>query len=165
MRSAWHLLLRYSLWAAASVLLSLLLLLVFFKPFRISGRSMEPTLRDRDLVLVDRWAFRLQGADRGDLVILKDPARNGFLVKRVTGLPGDRTPAYPAPSQAVPEGFLFCLGDNAAESLDSRQFGPVPSDRVYGRVLLRVPDFDPLRLARGGTAQAGGPPHARKGPP
>jgi len=165
MRSAWKLLPRYLLWAAVSVLVSLVLLLVFFRPFRVSGRSMAPALADRDLLLVDRWAFRLIGPRRGDLVILRDPSGNGFLVKRVAGLPGDRPDAATASPVEVPEGFLYCLGDNAAESLDSRHLGPFPMDRVYGRVLLRVQERRAVGLAPGGLAQAGGPAAPWKEPP
>ena len=42
----------------------------------------------------------------------------------------------------VGEGEIFLLGDNRYNSLDSRFFGPVDADTVYGRVLLRVAPFD-----------------------
>ncbi|MEW5763434.1 MAG: signal peptidase I [Acidobacteriota bacterium] len=165
MKSAWNLLWRYTLGAAVSVLLSLLLLLGFFRPFRVSGQSMAPTLGDRDLILVDRWAFRLGGPQRGDLVILTDPSGSGFLVKRVAGLPGDHPEALPASAGGVPDGFLYCVGDNAAESLDSRHLGPFPMDRVYGRVLVRIPERHAARVTTGGLAQAIGPAAPRKEPP
>lgn len=36
----------------------------------------------------------------------------------------------------VPEGYLYVLGDNRAESADSRWFGFLPSDAVHGRVVV-----------------------------
>ena len=39
------------------------------------------------------------------------------------------------PAATVPAGFLILLGDNTAESIDSRTIGPVPTDRVLGVAL------------------------------
>jgi hypothetical protein len=63
------------------------------------------------------------------------------MIKRVAALPGDPLPPTVAaplcaePAATVPAGFLILLGDNAAESIDSRTMGLVPTDRVLGVLL------------------------------
>ena len=38
----------------------------------------------------------------------------------------------------VPEGCVFVMGDNRAESADSRVFGAVPMDKIEGNVICRI---------------------------
>ena len=96
--------------------------------------------------------FRNDGPDR---------APRQDLIKRVVGVPGDeisvrggrlfvngepqREPyvnkKYPdrsfyAPT-TVPEGHVFAMGDNRANSQDSRIFGPVPKENIEGEAFLR----------------------------
>ena len=63
---------------------------------RIRGRSMLPTLHDRDLALVWRLPYLLRRPRRGEVVICHYPGRKmkhlpfpQAFVKRVIGLPGD----------------------------------------------------------------------------
>lgn len=97
----------------------------------VTGPSMVPTLRPRDVVLV-RWG----AAGRpGDLVVLRHPHDSGQrIVKRAVRRQGDG---------------WWVLGDNPAASEDSRAFGAVPDHLVEGRVVLGV---RPLRWRPGHTA-------------
>ncbi|MFI5495919.1 S26 family signal peptidase [Actinoplanes sp. NPDC051859] len=126
----------------------------------VTGRSMEPTLFAGDRVLIRRRSSaRLR---RGALIVLELPDDDGrwdrpplgaaalddryYLVKRVVARGGDRTPpdSVPASSErVVPPGTLVVAGDNRRRSLDSRQFGFVPANRVLGVVLVHLP---PRRL-------------------
>jgi len=62
------------------------------QPFRVDGQSMEPTLENREYILVDKLSFRLRQPKRDDVVIFNpDKSRPELAyVKRVIGLPGDR---------------------------------------------------------------------------
>jgi len=44
----------------------------------------------------------------------------------------------------VPAGFIFLVGDNRAQSCDSRVFGPIPSRDVAGKIFFRY--WPPSRI-------------------
>ncbi|KAI0564524.1 S26 family signal peptidase [Gracilaria domingensis] len=91
------------------------------------------------------------------------PHRNDLFVKRVVAVPGDvievrvtgvfvngrrvddNVPNSPlvAP-RIIPDGFIFVVGDNPSQSLDSRYWGLLPIDCVVGRPVARI--FPPQRL-------------------
>jgi signal peptidase I len=118
--------------------------------------SMEPALRARDWILVDTWAYRHRLPERGDILTFFLPeapaapmakrcaAREGDLVEIRGGrflLNGSDREAAPGPDVGpllVPEGCVYCLGDNRAVSYDSRTWGPLPASAITGRVLFRI---------------------------
>lgn len=100
---------------------------------------------------------------RGQVVVFNPLDGQGDpLIKRVIGLPGETIEmrdgtvlidgaaldepyanglqtmcsAYCGPLKLAPDSY-FVMGDNRANSLDSRAFGPVPAERFIGRVVLR----------------------------
>ncbi len=86
---------RLAVWI---LLLPFAVALAHLDVIRVSGRSMEETLRDGDRVLVLRMG-RIPGLPfvsrdtvrRGDVVAFRDPVVGGrVLVKRIVGVPGDR---------------------------------------------------------------------------
>src|SRR6202163_1558793 len=56
---------------------------------RVVGVSMEPTLQDTQHYLLNRWIYSVRSPHRADIVVLRDPADNGFSVKRVVAVAGD----------------------------------------------------------------------------
>jgi signal peptidase I len=127
----------------------------------VAGRSMEPTLSDGDRLLAVRTPRPLR---LGDVVVLEAPydsdvtvpwhrppagpgeTNRRWIVKRVAALPGDAVPAAAAgqvpEGETVRAGRLLVIGDNPAESYDSRQIGYVPAERIFGLVVR------PLRPGR-----------------
>jgi len=133
-----------------------------FQVARVEGRSMEPTLHDRDRLVVNKLAYQLRDPEVGEVVMLLRPDNpSQTLVKRIVAAPGD-TVAFRAgvvvrngmvsnetfvPTDlrsfedrspiVIPEGFYFVLGDHRNNSSDSRVFGPVPKKYILGRIQIR----------------------------
>jgi signal peptidase I len=135
---------------------------VLAEPFRIASGSMLPTLRAGDQVLVDKRAYRGALPRRGDLVVFHAPRSGDVTLKRTVGLPGDtvaiedgvlvvngrrQTEPYADPDAIdsvyfgpvrVRAGSVFVMGDNRADSIDSRDYGAVPRSDLMGRVAVRL---------------------------
>lgn len=125
-------------------------------PVRVAGSSMEPTLRDGELVFVTKFDYLRSAPARGDVTLCSLPGRAGEYVKRVIGLPGetvrivsgqvyiDGTPLeepYAAPAEedfarTLGEGEYLVMGDNRPASYDSREedIGSLASGDFRGRV-------------------------------
>jgi mitochondrial inner membrane protease subunit 1 len=110
---------------------------------------MLPTMASQGEVCVEFCLLHrlgLRKPERGDLVTLSsplDPRR--VICKRVLGLEGDVVCVDPtgqkAPSHqhvVVPRGHMWIVGDNAAVSRDSRDYGPVSLGLVRGTLIGRV---------------------------
>lgn len=157
---------RSAVWAVlAEILQTVLIAVLLFLAvnlvtarIRVEGSSMEPSLHDGEMVVVNRLAYRWSEPSRGDIVVFYfplDPSRR--FIKRIIGLPGDRVeardglvyvngvaldepyladpPRYSGAWQ-VDSNTLFVLGDNRNNSDDSQNWGPLPLDKVIGKAVL-----------------------------
>ena len=141
--------------------LSLLIAAFFMRLPEVSGLSMEPHIHSGEFVLINTFAYRLGGPKRGDIVAFRHEGDDReVFIKRVVGLPGDRividrgrvyTNGAPLDEDyvkdpdgrsfaevVVPANSVYVLGDNRANSEDSRFFGPVNDDRLIGRAIAGV---------------------------
>jgi signal peptidase I len=133
--------------------------------FNIEGHSMEPNLHDQELILVDKWTYLFRPPARGDVIVfIAPPQPSQDYIKRVIGVPGDvitiqnttvivdgvtLKETYVDPknqgatfedrhisNMVVPPNDYFVLGDNRANSSDSRVWGFVPKQNIVGRAAL-----------------------------
>lgn len=128
----------------------------------VKGASMSPTLRSGDRCLLNRFAYLTREPQRGELVVLRDPETDELIVKRIVGMPcetvimrndaayvnghrmhepyasryirNDTSPLGKA--TVVPRDHYFVLGDNRTRSVDSRDFGAVPKEKILGVISL-----------------------------
>jgi len=149
------------------LLVSFALVFGFVRPFVmeafwIPSGSMIPTLQINDRVLVNKFIYRFTEPERGDIVVFESvDDGDQDLIKRVVGLPGDEVAVRngtvfvngelqrePYTNEkmpdvsffartTVPEGHVFVMGDNRANSQDSRIFGPLPKENIEGEAFLR----------------------------
>ncbi len=139
-----------------------------FARVRVLNISMQPTLYEGNIVLVNKLAYKLGEMKTGDVVIFHDPnSHNEDFIKRLIGKPGDQVavqngevyvngvrldepyiaaePAY-AGTWQVPEDSIFVLGDNRNQSSDSHSWGFVPFPDVVGKALIVYWPLDEIKL-------------------
>ena len=138
--------------------------------YSIPSRSMAPTLEPGDHVVVTRYLG--SRPERGHVIVFRSPADGReLMVKRVVGTPGDlidsrlgririggHTLPEPyilraatsgsIPSQIIPSGSYYVMGDNREDSLDSRSWGVVPQDLVVGRARMILWSSEALNAGR-----------------
>ncbi len=130
----------------------------------MTSSSMEPTLELGEYFLADATYYRSRQPMRGEVAVYKHPRQPDLhYIKRILAVEGDRVavkagramvngmaveepyledgaaegPLADMPEVQVPAGHVFVLGDNRANSVDSRDtvaHGPVPLANLIGRV-------------------------------
>lgn len=160
-KSASHNLLEIILIVAAAVAVAWLIQAFLIKPFQIPTESMHPTLDPGDRLLVNRLAYSFGSVERGDVIVFKAPEHPDIdYVKRVIAVGGDtieikggqvivsgkpQVEPYMKsidvsyyPEREVPEGKVFVMGDNRADSEDSRFWKDpfVPEEDILGKAFL-----------------------------
>jgi len=116
-------------------------------PWRVvvSEASMRPALEPGDWLLVDPTVR--SWPRRGSIVLVREPASELLVVKRVAAGPGDVVRTHDGPILLAPD-QAWLLGDDRSRSIDSRTYGAVPLDRLVARVWFR---YGPLgRVGRVG---------------
>jgi signal peptidase I len=125
--------------------------------FLIRSVSMQPNLVEDERVIVDKVSYLFHPPQRGDIVVIDRPDEQEDLIKRVIGLPGEtieisagvvyidgrplnepyaRLSTGDSPSRRLGADEYFIMGDNRANSKDSRLFGPIPRDSIVGRAWI-----------------------------
>lgn len=143
--------------------------------FQVPSPSMEPTLRPGEVFLADPGYYRRHTPERGEVVIYVNPRHPAVHhIKRIVAVGGDRiavragraivngvpvdephiTVGDPGlalnnvTEGAVPPGHVYLLGDNRANSADSREHGPVPFENIVGRATEIVVSREISRIGR-----------------
>ena len=130
-------------------------------PIRVNGPSMEDTLYNGDIMILDEISYRLGCIERFDIVVVK--YEDEYLIKRVIGLPGDKIEyknnklyingkyvkeefshkkTEDFKSMTIPKDKYFVMGDNRVNSTDSRIIGVVSKKNIKGKTSLTLYPFD-----------------------
>jgi signal peptidase I len=141
-----------------SLAVSFFIITFLYQPVRVEGTSMMPRLGDQDRLFINKFVYHFESIHQGDVVVFhypRDPQKS--YIKRVIAVPGDelriddgRTyvngrllaePYVPrkfhdSRSQdaiVIPPDQYFVMGDHRSISSDSRDFGPVSRELIYGK--------------------------------
>jgi signal peptidase I len=102
------------------------------------------TLANGQRVLTSKAYWMIGTIKKNDIVVIREEkAEQGYFIKRVYGMPGDKIQWSLAPVNwplangpyTVPEGQIYVIGDNINHSDDSRKFGAFERANVLGKVL------------------------------
>lgn len=141
-----------------SVVVSAFIIVFLYQPVRVEGTSMLPMLEDQDRLFINKLAYRVGEIHRGDVVVFLYPHdHEKSYIKRVIAVPGDdlkidhgqvyvngaavKEPYVPQrfvddrsqPEITIPAHEYFVMGDHRSISSDSRDFGPVERELIYGK--------------------------------
>lgn len=138
----------------------------FGQLLEVSGNSMFPNFKDRELILAEKLSIKLKPLKHGEVVIFKQAQNpDRLLIKRVIGLPGEKLRisggsvfindrVFPEPylkpgtittgkgviqeetDYVVLQGTVVVMGDNRDSSTDSRDWGALKTSEIVGRGIL-----------------------------
>jgi len=90
------------------------------KIVKIQGHSMQPLIKDGQLLFVNQWAYLFRRPRIGEVVVFRSPGGKELFCKRITAVNGSD---------------YILHGDNPADSLDSRALGAISIKAILGRVV------------------------------
>ena len=156
-----------------SLAISCFIIVFLYQPVKVEGTSMMPSLEDQERIFVNKFVYRLEPIQRGDIVVFRyprDPSKS--FIKRVIGVAGDRiridagrvlVNGKPLEEDYVPNDYAdrrssaeivvppnsyFVLGDHRILSNDSRDFGPVNQAFIYGKAVFGYWPVDKMGRVR-----------------
>ena len=155
------------------IIIILFLMLYVVSVTQVVGSSMSPTLKDEEVLILNKFQYRFFEIKRGDIVSL-DYEDTKYLIKRIIGLPGETVKIvnnqlyindkiyeeeylandlnYDDFSLAdlgyskIPEDMYLVLGDNRENSLDSREIGLIKKEDINGKISLRFWPLNKIKL-------------------
>jgi signal peptidase I len=144
-----------------SLVLAVFVIIFLYQPVKVEGTSMLPQLQDQERIFINKFVYRLEPIERGDVVVFHFPRDTSkSYIKRVIGVAGDRirivdgevylngqpliesyvpsdyTDHRSLPEITVPADSYFVLGDHRSMSNDSREFGSVERQYIYGKAVF-----------------------------
>jgi signal peptidase I len=137
------------------------------EPYLVDGRSMDPTFATSDYLIVDKISYRFKEPERNSVLVFRYPGNlDKNFIKRIIGLPGETVKIEGEKVTIIntenPEGLelpqsyvvnkfasenisvtlsqdeYFVMGDNRAESFDSRYWGPLNKKYLLGQPVIRL---------------------------
>lgn len=148
-----------------AIVLAVLINKFIFFNILVPTESMFPTIKPNDRIVVTR-VHNVNKLKRGDIVVFYSEELKDTLIKRLIGLPGDSIDIKDdgsvyvngnkinqpyvvygggkSGSYKVPQGEYFFLGDNRANSKDSRYWvnsSYIPAKEIKGKALFILYPF------------------------
>lgn len=168
------LLIKIAIWIieiVAVIMLAYLIVFYALEKTNVVGASMDPTLKNEDSIIVNKFSYRFTDPKRFDVIVFKQSGREHsyYNIKRIIGLPGETIQIKDEkfyvddkiikdPVNAVPmtnyglatepikldENEYFVLGDNRNNSEDSRfaSIGMITREDIIGHAFLRLKPFN-----------------------
>ena len=131
-------------------------------PIRVNGASMDDTLKDKDIMILDKISYRFSDIKRFDIVVIK--LEDEYIIKRVIGLPKEKVEYKDNKlyingkevkenfshkeikdyvlEEEIPDDYYFVVGDNRPVSLDSRVIGLINRKNILGKTSLTIFPFN-----------------------
>ena len=152
---------------AIAIVIAIFVRTFIFEPIKVDGESMSPTLHSHQSLGVEKMSRYFGLPERGEIVIVHYPKSSDAFVKRVVGLPGEtveiknstvlidgqplsedytsKEPYNDMGPVTVPEDSIFVMGDNRANSQDSRYVGCLNKKAIIGHALFIIWPLNEIR--------------------
>ncbi len=142
------------------IILVIIIKIYVVTPIRVNGPSMNDTLQDKDIMILNEISYRFKPIERFDIVVIR--YKDEYIIKRVIGLPGEvvscKDNKIYINGKVIEENFshkytndftevsvddnsYFVLGDNRVNSTDSRIIGTVSKNDIKGKTSLTIFPF------------------------
>lgn len=140
---------------------------------QVVGNSMSPTLKDGQVVILNKFQYRFFDIKREDIISLSYQDTK-YLIKRVIGLPGEKIKIVDNKLyindkiyeekyieeninyenfdlkdlgyDIIPKNMYLVLGDNRKNSLDSRKIGLIKKEDIKGKIFFRFWPINKLKF-------------------
>ena len=160
---------------SVSVVIAIVVILFLYQPVKVEGTSMTPALVNDERIFINKFVYRFGLSDivRGDTIVFWAPEDSSrSYIKRVIGVPGDvveivngtvvlngqsldepyiiddNRDRMSMTRRIVEAGHYFVLGDHRNSSNDSRSWGTVSRDAIYGKAVFVYWPLNRLGLLR-----------------
>lgn len=141
---------------------------LIFTPIKVEQSSMNPTLNSKDVMILNKIGYKINGLKRFDIVVIKKD--DDYLIKRVIGLPNETleyrenklyingketkepftkkiTSDFKLDNKISKDSY-FLIGDNRGNSIDSRIFGEVSKKNILGKTNFVIFPFDRIGVKK-----------------